>query len=195
MNNNKPFNNNIDFSELVLLAKRGDEQAFEKLYELYFAPLHRYILIRVGDVEDADDLSQTVFIKFHKNLANWQDKGYQPSAYLYSIARSVIADYFRTKSRKGQKLNNSEDILAIIADKSQNPHNNVIESEERKTLYENLKKLPQNYQEVLMLRYIQNLSSKEIAQIINKSDVATRKLISRAVKSLAKISNLEKNAL
>lgn len=183
-------NKKTDFTALVIRAKNGDEVAFEEIYSQYFAPLHRYILIRVGDTEEADDLVQTVFIKFHKNLANWQDKGYQPSAYLYSIARSVIADYYRTKSRKGNKISNSDEVLNLIADKSQSPHENVLQSEELRTLYVNLKKLPQNYQEALLLRYMQNMSSAEIAQIINKSDVATRKLLSRAVKALAKISKV-----
>jgi RNA polymerase sigma-70 factor (ECF subfamily) len=182
---NKPTS---DLISVVKRAKEGDKSAFEQLYNEYFAPLNRYIIIRVGDVSEAEDLTQLVFIKFYKNLVNWQDKGYQPSAYLFTIARSVIADYYRSKGRKGSKLSNSEEVLALISDSSQNPHQDVIESEEIRTLYQNLKKLPEKYQEVLMLRYIENLSSKEISQVINKSDVATRKMLSRAVSALADIS-------
>lgn len=182
---NKPTS---DLISVVKRAKEGDKSAFEQLYNEYFAPLNRYIIIRVGDLSEAEDLTQLVFIKFYKNLVNWQDKGYQPSAYLFTIARSVIADYYRSKGRKGSKLSNSEEVLALISDSSQNPHQDVIESEEIRTLYQNLKKLPEKYQEVLMLRYIENLSSKEISQVINKSDVATRKMLSRAVSALADIS-------
>ena len=187
---NKPTS---DLISVVKRAKEGDKSAFEQLYNEYFAPLNRYIIIRVGDVSDAEDLTQLVFIKFYKNLVNWQDKGYQPSAYLFTIARSVIADYYRSKGRKGSKLSNSEEVLALISDSSQNPHQDVIESEEIRTLYQNLKKLPEKYQEVLMLRYIENLSSKEISQVINKSDVATRKMLSRAVSALADISKKNYN--
>jgi len=183
-----------DFIALVKQAKQGDEAAFELLYENYFSPLNRYILIRVSDVNDADDLTQLVFIKFYKNLANWQDKGFQPSAYLYSIARSVIADFYRAKGRKGNKIANSEEVLEILTDTSQSPHQDVIASEEIKMLYRNLKKLPDNYQEVLLLRYIENLPSSEIAQIIHKSDVATRKMLSRAVAALSKIVKESKEA-
>ena len=187
---NKPTS---DLISVVKRAKEGDKSAFEQLYNEYFAPLNRYIIIRVGDVSDAEDLTQLVFIKFYKNLVNWQDKGYQPSAYLFTIARSVIADYYRSKGRKGSKLSNSEEVLALISDSSQNPHQDVIESEEIRTLYQNLKILPEKYQEVLMLRYIENLSSKEISQVINKSDVATRKMLSRAVSALADISKKNYN--
>ncbi len=181
-------NSTPDLISVVKKAKEGDKAAFEELYNEYFAPLNRYILIRVGDVSEAEDLTQLVFIKFYKNLANWQDKGYQPSAYLFTIARSVIADYYRSRGRKGSKLSNSEEVLALISDSSQNPHQDVIQSEEIRTLYKNLKTLPQEYQEVLVLRYIENLSSKEISQVIGKSDVATRKMLSRAVSALAEVT-------
>lgn len=183
-----------DLISVVKKAKAGDKSAFEELYNEYFAPLNRYILIRVGDPSEAEDLTQLVFIKFYKNLVNWQDKGYQPSAYLFTIARSVIADYYRSRGRKGSKLTNSEEVLSLISDSSQNPHQDVIESEEIRTLYKNLKKLPEKYQEVLVLRYIENLSSKEISQIINKSDVATRKMLSRSVSALAELTKKNERA-
>ncbi len=181
-----------DFIPLVAQAKNGDEAAFEALYTQYFEPLHRYILIRVGDAEDADDLTQQVFIKFYRNLGNWQDKGYQPSAYLYTIARSVIADFYRSRGRKPAKLQNSEEVLLLLRDPSQTPLGNVTDAEEIRKLYTDLKQLPDNYQEALLLRYMENLSSADVAQIIGKSDVATRKLLSRAVAALAKVANSSK---
>ena len=186
---NIPKNSSNDLVPLVDKAKRGDEDAFEQLYQEYFTPIYRYILLRVGNSEDADDLSQQVFIKFYRNLVNWQDKGYQPSAYLYTIARSVIADFYRTKARKGKAVSNSEEILSLITDSSQNPHSDVIKSEEVQKLYSDLKRLPENYQEVLLLRYMEGMASIEIAKIIGKSDVATRKLLSRATNALAQIAN------
>lgn len=188
----KPNNyQEIDPKILIEKAKTGDEQAFEQLYNQYFSPLHRYILIRVGDSDEADDIVQTVFVKFHRNMQGWQDKGYAPSAYLYTIARSVIADYYRKKSRTGSILNNSEEVLALLTDASQNPHQDVILAEEIETLYSNLRRIPQNYQEILLLRYMQGLASSEIATVIGKSDVATRKMLSRAVAALAKESSLD----
>ncbi len=189
----QPSDNKLDLKYVIAQAKKGDEQAFELLYDNYFSPIHRYIMIRIGDSEEADDLTQQVFIKFYRNLNNWQDKGYQPSAYLYTIARSVIADYYRKKGRDGSKLANSEEILSIIGDTSQNPHADVIQAEEIKYVYQQLKLLPDNYQEVLLLRYMENLPSLEIAKIINKSDVATRKLLSRAVSALAKSTKNTEN--
>lgn len=181
-------NNNdsqTQFVDLIARAQAGDEDAFEQLYNQYFTALYRYVLIRVGSSSDADDIVQMVFLKFYKNLKNWQNQGYLPSAYLYSIARSVIADHFRTNARTAKKISNSEEILEILSDPSQSPQSSVIQQEETANLYAAIKRLPQNYQEVLLLRYIENLPSKEIAAIIDKSDVATRKLLSRAVATLS----------
>ncbi len=176
------------FVELITRAQSGDEIAFEQLYNEYFTKLYRYILVRVGSSDEADDITQLVFVKFYKNLANWHDQGYEPSAYLYTIARSVIADYFRSKARKGKKIESSDEVLEIIADPSQNLHADVISNEEKASLYHALQQLPDNYQEVLLLRYTEDLPSKEIAKIIGKSDVATRKLLSRAVSALAEVT-------
>ena len=173
------------FVNLIAKAKSGDNDAFEQLYNEYFTALYRYILIRVGNSDEADDIVQLVFLKFYKNLNNWQDQGYNPSAYLYTIARSVIADHYRAKARTGKKISDSEDFLQLVADKSQTPHADVISNEEIAELYNAIKNLAQNYQEVLLLRYMQNLSSQEIAEIIGKSNVATRKLLSRATKALS----------
>lgn len=179
----------IDFNDLIAKAKAGDEESFELLYKYYFEPLRRYILIRVGDADEADDLVQTVFVKFHRNLQTWQDKGFAPSAYLYTVARSVIADYYRSNARKGSKLRNSEEVLSFLKDESQSPHGDVIHNEEMAALYNSLHQLPQNYQEILLLRYMQDMSSSEISKIIGKSDVATRKMLSRATTALAKTHN------
>jgi RNA polymerase sigma-70 factor (ECF subfamily) len=99
-----------------------------------------------------------------------------------------LADHYRKKAKQGSKITNSEDVLLAISDKSQNPHQDVIDNEQLQHLYQNLQQLPQNYQEVLTLRYIEGLSSLEIAKIIGKNDAATRKQLSRAVAALAKKS-------
>lgn len=179
------------FVDLIARAKSGDETAFEELYDEYFTQLYRYVLIRVGSSDDADDIVQLIFLKFYKNLENWHDQGYLPSAYLYSIARSVIADHFRKVGRTGKKIEKSEEYLEILADTSQSLQSGVIVQEEINQLYLAIKKLPQNYQEALLLRYSENLQSKEIAEIIGKSDVATRKLLSRAVSALSEVLQKE----
>lgn len=167
---------------LIAQAKSGDSLAFEKLYQHFYQPILRYILLRVGDRDDAEDLAQKTFIKFYKNLHNWRDQGYSPAAYLYTIARSVLADHFR--GQKARKLENSEDILALLADRSQNLQKSVIESEEVHHILDAMQDLPDIDAEVLRLRFIEGLNNQEISQIIQKNQVATRKAVSRALQRL-----------
>lgn len=174
---------------LVIAAKTGDSAAFEQLYQHFYQPILRYLVIRVGDMDDAEDLAQKTFIKFYRNLHNWQDQGYSPAAYLYTVARSVLADHFR--SQKARKLDNSEDILGLLADRSQNLEKSVIESEEVQQIFAAMHKLPELDAEVLRLRFIEGLSNPEIASIIDKSDVATRKTLSRATQRLKSIIEQE----
>ena len=174
---------------LVVAAKAGDSSAFEQLYQHFYQPILRYIVIRVGDMDDAEDLAQKTFIKFYRNLHNWQDQGYSPAAYLYTVARSVLADHFR--SQKARKLDNSEDILGLLADRSQNLEKSVIESEEVQKIFAAMHKLPELDAEVLRLRFIEGLSNQEIALIVDKSNVATRKTLSRATQRLRSIIEQE----
>lgn len=171
--------------ELVLAAKQGNSAAFEQLYQHFYQPIFRYLLLRVGDPDDAEDLAQKTFIKFYRNLHNWHDQGYGPAAYLYTVARSVLADHFR--AQKHRKSESSEEILALLADRSQNLEKSVIDSEEIEQVLTAIQKLPELDAEVVRLRFIEGFSSQEIAHIIAKNDVATRKTISRAMSRLRNI--------
>jgi RNA polymerase sigma-70 factor (ECF subfamily) len=173
--------------DLVLKAQAGDEAAFEKLYNECYEPILRFISFRVPTQDDAEDLSQLVFIRFYNNLQNWKDQGYSPMAYLFTVARSVVADYWR--ANKNRKVENSEDILPLLVDSNSRPDEIAQSNEATKEIIMAIQRLPDNYQEVIALRLIQGLTNPEIAKIINKSEVATRKLYSRGIQKLRKELN------
>ncbi len=168
--------------ELISSAQAGDDQAFEKLYVEFYEPILRFIAFRVPTGDDAEDLAQQVFIRFYKNLANWKDQGYSPLAYVFTIARSVIADYWR--SNKIRPISNSETILPLLVDTAQGPDELVKSSEATHEIMNAIRRLPNNYQEVVSLRLVDGLTNPEIARIIKKSDVTTRKLYSRGIQKL-----------
>lgn len=168
--------------ELVTRAQDGDQTAFDELYEQLYQPLFRYIAAKVRTTEDAEDLTQQSFLKFYKNLSRWQDRGYSPTAYLYKIASSVVIDYYR--ATRNRPIGDSEDVLLAIADTSQDQHQDVLIHEQKQHLLNQLHKLSELDQEVLRLRFFVGLSSEQIAEIIGKTPVATRKLQSRAVAKL-----------
>ncbi len=177
------------YLELIALAQKGDEQAFEQLYEACYEPVLRYVTIRVHNPDDAQDLAQQVFIRFYKNLHNWHDQGYSPLAYIFTIARSVVADHWRANKRR--PLESSEEILPFLEDSRARP-DQVAESKYKvEAILSGIEQLPKNYQEVIALRLIDGLSSPEIAKIIGKTEVATRKIYSRGIAKLQMILKAE----
>lgn len=178
-------NQQANLVDLILKAQAGDEVAFEKLYAECYEPILRYIAFRVPSQDDAEDLAQQVFIRFYKNLKNWKDQGYSPMAYVFTVARSVVADYWR--ANKNRPIENSEEVLPFLVDKSAGPHDLAQSNEATREIVRAIQRLPDNYQEVIALRLINGLSNSEIAKIINKSEVAIRKIYSRGIQKLQKI--------
>lgn len=168
--------------KLIKDAQNGDKDAFGVLYNEYYEPILRFMNLRVPSADDAEDLTQQVFIRFYRNLQNWEDRGFSPLAYIFTIARSVIADHWRRN--KHRPVENSEDILLLIEDNTDGPARRIIEQEGVSNIINAIGNLPKNYQEVISLRLIKGLKNPEIAKIINKSEVATRKLYSRGIQKL-----------
>ncbi|MSR68300.1 sigma-70 family RNA polymerase sigma factor [Candidatus Saccharibacteria bacterium] len=167
---------------LVVKAQAGDEAAFEQLYHECYEPILRYIAFRVPTVDDAEDLAQQVFIRFYSNLASWKDQGYSPMAYIFTVARSVVSDYWR--SNKNRPVSNSEDIIPLLVDNGKKPDEIVQSKQAVAEISRGINRLPDNYREVIVLRLIDGLSNPEISKIIGKSEVATRKLYSRGIQKL-----------
>lgn len=168
--------------ELVTKAQAGDAEAFEKLYQQCYEPILRFLAMRVPSGDDAEDLAQQVFIRFYNNLQNWEDQGYSPMAYIFTVARSVVADYWRRN--KNRPIENSEEVLPLLEDSASGPAANVQSDETVAEIVRAISRLPENYQEVISLRLIKGLSNPEIAKIIGKTEVATRKLYSRGIQKL-----------
>jgi RNA polymerase sigma-70 factor (ECF subfamily) len=187
---NRIDNNEIDAKELMRLAKDGDSEAFGLLYKKYFVPVFRYIYLRLKNKEEAEDLAQTVFLRVYKSLPRFRDQGKEPLAYFFTIARNAIIDYWRKK--KDWKLDDDED-----TDKKEvNVNNN--EAERISDLCDNaelvqkaLSELEDVRREVIVLRFMEGFSNKEIAELIGKSEEAIRQIQCRALKFLRdKFKNL-----
>ena len=168
--------------DLIKAAQSGDEAAFEQLYIEFYEPILRFIAFRVPTGDDAEDLAQTVFMRFYNNIKNWRDQGYSPLAYVFTIARSVVADYYRKNRIK--PVSNSEEILPLLMDNSAKPDEIMQSNQEVERIMQSLGRLPQNYQEVISLRLIQELDYADIAQMLNKTEVNIRKLYSRGIQKL-----------
>ncbi len=175
------FGVNID--GLVLKSQNGDAEAFGELFDLFLTSIYRFVYFRVDTTEDAEDLTEEVFLKAWENLSSFQKRKNIPfSAWLFQIAKNTVTDFWR-KRKDTLELSDEE------VDK--NAENDIIRNAERdferRKLLEALKQIPALQADAVSLRYFSDLSNQEIATVLKKSEGATRILLSRGLKRLREI--------
>ncbi len=168
---------------LIQKAKQGDERAFGSLYDTNLSPIYRFIFLRVGRKEDAEDITQKVFMNAWENIGHFEFKGFPFSSWLYRIASNAVIDYYRTW--KGDT-----DIEAVPEEYfSETPK----EDERIDTAFNlthvraALAKLEPDQQNVVIMKFISERSNKEIAETLGKSEGAIRVIQHRALKQLKAI--------
>lgn len=173
---------------LYLRLKQKDKEAFIKAYDAYVDDIYRFIYFKVGSREDAEDITSQVFLKSWDYIQNnnfLEHKTIKP--FFYRVARNIIIDYYRDKSGKENiSINNEENQIDIIDEKI-DLSKEVDLKNDIKNLQEAMQELKNEYREVLLLRYINELSVKEIAKILEKNKGNVRVLIYRAIKALKSI--------
>lgn len=170
---------------LIKRIKQGDCEAFSKLYDIYFEPLYRYFYYRANSA-DVEDLLETVFLKTWTNLAKFRfDKTGESlsknsfSAWIFRIAHNVLVDFYRAHQQIRQI---SED---HVDTKKESRSQHIIEEKLRKeSLKKALARLKTSYQQIIVLKFINELSNAEIAQILGKTENSLRILQFRALRSL-----------
>ncbi|PIY68840.1 RNA polymerase subunit sigma-24 [Candidatus Roizmanbacteria bacterium CG_4_10_14_0_8_um_filter_39_9] len=166
---------------LIRRLKHGDSDAFGKLYLKYLDSIYRYIYFRVGQKQElAEDLSETVFTKAWENITKFKEHRGTLKAWLYMIAKNVVVDHYR-KAKPTIALD--ENITGV---------NSVIETEIEKNedirqLMSCLNQLTTEQKQVITMKYIEDMSNQEIAQILNKQEDAVRALQHRALQKLREL--------
>ncbi len=164
-------------------AKDGEEEAFGRLYDKYMPVIYRFIFLKVGGQKaQAEDICHEVFLSAWQNIGNFRFQGYPFSSWLYRIASNAVIDYYRTR-----KINVNIDFVpeeAVVADVSLNEKfDNQLDLQ---TIRVCLKKLEPAYQDVLIMKFVEELSNKEISAALQKSEGAVRVIQHRAIKQIKK---------
>lgn len=167
--------------QLIAAAQAGDKQAVSALYEAYAQPIFRYISYRVDSEMTAEDLTAEVFLRMVQGLPRYQDSGAPFGAWLYRIASTQVADHYRKKRRAA-----SEPISESQPSDDTDPFGKTAKKEELEQLRRALSALSEDYQTLLILRFMQQLPHGEVAVILNKSESAIRVMQHRALQALAK---------
>ncbi|MDD4876292.1 MAG: sigma-70 family RNA polymerase sigma factor [Dehalococcoidales bacterium] len=176
-----------DEESLIRRAQQHDEKAFTQLYEEHFDKIYRYIAVRIGNVTEAEDMTQQVFLNALKSISSFKWRGAPFSAWLFRIAHNQIIDYFRKNKRSTLPLNES------MVSNSSNPQQET----ERKSDIEHLllatRQLTDTQREVISLRFTSELPIAQVAKIMDKSEGAIKALQHSAIVALRKRLQVTRN--
>jgi len=178
--------------ELLQRSKNGDTIAFGELYDLFADKIFRFILMKIKNKNEAEDLLQEIFIKAWQSIQNFDPARGNFNAWLYAISSNTINDFFRRTYRKPPTVELSPDQQIASSENIQKEYSLT---DDLVALRKSLKKLPPQYQQVLELRFLEDLSIAETAFILGKSGVSVRVLQHRALKHLREIIQKEHHDL
>lgn len=166
--------------------KDKDKEAFVKTYDLYFDHIYRFIFFKVSSKEEAEDLTSAVFLKTWGYVQDKSVKDYQNlKALLYKVARNLVIDHYRKKSNQVEHLSlDDRDTSPEIHDAIQDPHKDLEMKESYAELSAKLFELKDEYRELIVMRYVNEMSIGEIASALDKSSGSIRVSLYRALKAL-----------
>lgn len=168
---------------LVSRAQSGDRSAFGLLYQEYVTSIYRYTYLRIGQAEQAEDITQEVFLKALNSIGGYRYKGKPFVSWLFRIAHNMIIDYYR-QANKNKFISLAETIDVIAND---DPAAATERSMEMAKIKQAVEKLPSRQKEVISLRFGSELSVAETARAIGKTEGTVKKLQYEALSKLRKL--------
>src|SRR5450759_3296101 len=169
---------------LVKKAKSRDPEAFGMLYDEYVDQIFRYVYYKIGNLPESQDLTGQTFLKAFENIDSYEMRDIAFSSWLYRIAHNLVVDYFRRESKR-ERVSIDEQPPALS--NQGNPAEAVMADLESERLYKAMQKLTYNQREVLVLKFIDNLSNNQVAEIMGISAGAVKCTQKREVLSLNRI--------
>lgn len=171
-----------DLSDAELVERApSDQAAFGELYERYVKRIYNYIYFRTGSTQDAEDLTARVFFRAMGHIESYTDRGVPFQAWLYRIAHNLTANWHRDQGRR--KVVSLEDYIAgeLVGDA---PDRAVEDQEELERLRAVVRRLPEERQQLLTLKFVEGLSNAEIGDIMERTEGAVKSLYHRTLLAL-----------
>jgi RNA polymerase sigma-70 factor (ECF subfamily) len=176
---------NLKEKILYLRLKQKDKEAFMQAYDLYLDDIYRFIFFKVSSKEEAEDISSSVFLKAWNHIQNNSISDYKTlKSLFYKIARNLVIDHYRKNANKNDVSIEADETYLELPDEKQDFISEIENSDDFARVSEKMSELKEEYREVLMLRYINELSVAEIAEILGKSKGNVRVMIYRALNTL-----------
>lgn len=169
--------------ELVQRAKEGESGAFSILYQKYVQRIYRYIYVRVGNREDAEDLTAKVFHQALRNIGNYRDEGFPFSSWLYRIAHNLVANFLRDSKVRRRRGEIFLGWLKVDGQLGKSPEDFTEANDEKRVLFAAIQRLPPDSQQLLILKLVEGMSNEEIGRVMGGRSVGAIK--SRYFRALA----------
>ncbi len=167
--------------ELVERAKI-DKEAFGVLYNRYVRMVYRYMYFKTRNSEEAEDLTEKTFFQALNALGRYQSRGMPFGAWIFRIAHNIVVNWYRdTRKRKIFNLDHS---LTEGASSKEEPIKLVERKEEAEELRKLIAKLPADRQQLLFLKFVEELPNARIAVLMRKSEGAIKALLHRTMRSI-----------
>lgn len=173
----------IEEALLISRARDGDQEAFRQLVERYQGAVYNLAYRMLGDPGDAEDAAQEIFVRIYRQLGRY-DPARKFSTWTLAIATNYCIDQLR---RRRMQLVPLENIIPWARAREAGPEGEAITQEERDEVQRLITRLPEKYRAPLVLRYFDELSCAEIAEVLGMPEGTVKTQIHRARKALGKL--------
>lgn len=176
----------MEIQKLIHDARNGDREAFGKLYDTFLDAVYRFVYFRVGARVDAEDITEAVFVSIFEHIGDYKEQGVPFQAWLFRIARNKIIDHYRSHKPR-VPLEEAGD----VPDGNENVEHRVEITLTNEYILSCVRQLPASYQEIVILKYIEDKTNEEISMLLDKPLAHVRVLQSRALQKLRAIVDHE----
>ncbi|TMB85756.1 MAG: RNA polymerase sigma factor [Chloroflexi bacterium] len=170
-----------DFS--AVSSAQHDRATFAVLYRRYLDAVYSYAFYQLGDHHDAEDVTARTFMAALRGIGSFRNEGASFRAWLFRIARNTIANAHRTRARRRTEPMDAIPLEPPAPDAD--PAGLALQAEEARRIRAAVIALPDDRRQVVLLRFADGLSAREIGEVLDRSEGAVRVLLHRALKDLA----------
>lgn len=167
---------------MIRRAREGDRQAIALIYEMYVDRIYRYVGYRITSDIDVEDVVAQVFVRMVEGLSKYRLTGAPFEAWLYRIAAARIADFYR-EHKRGENV----ELTESLAGDEPLPETRLVESQEKDDLIGAVQQLSEDEQTVLVLRFVERRSHKDVADIMGRTVAAVKSIQHRGLIRLASL--------
>jgi RNA polymerase sigma factor (sigma-70 family) len=177
---------NTRILEMIQRAKNGDQNAYTTLLNTFWKDVYRFQFSKSNDENEAEDITIKTFARAFDKL-NTYDEQYSFKNWLITISANIFVDHTRLKKAETVSIGRDQDNILGIVDEEPSPADLLIIEQNLSRLKSFIKQLKPHYQQVINLRYFQDLSYKEIAEILNEPMSNVKVKLLRAKKILSEL--------